>query len=262
MSNDQPGTGEPLHAEFDVVPGWTVQAVRELGAAHALPAACRGSGGPGVLRWLATQLGVRAGTSLLDSGAGMGGPAALAAGDTGVQVVLAEPMAGACRAAAALFGRPTVVALGEQLPFAAGSVDAAWSIGVLCVSGDQPGLLAELARVVRPGGAVGLLVYTRRVPHLDEQPDGNHFPTPDGLDAMVSAAGLRLRARAELADLPEPHPWWTQRAAAVDALVQQHHGDDPRWATADAQQQIMGRLLASGQVGGTLLVADVSPATG
>lgn len=257
MSEDGVGTGDPMAAEFDVVPGWTVEAVRELGAEHALPAACRGSGGPGALRWLAEQLGLRAGTSLLDSGAGMGGPAELAAGDTGAHVVLAEPMTGACRAAVALFGRPTVVALGEALPFGADTFDVAWSLGVLCASDEQAGLVAELARVVRPGGAAGLLVYTRRVPHPDEQPEGNHFPTRDELDELLTAAGLQVRVQADLADLPAAGPLWTRRSDEIDALVERDHGDDPRWAAADAQHRVMARLIGSEQVGGTLLVADV-----
>ncbi len=256
MSDDGLGMGEAMSAEFDVMPGWTVQAVRELGPGHALPAACRGSGGPAVLRWLTTQLGLRPGMSLLDSGAGMGGPSAFAARHTGVHVVLAEPMTGACRAAVDMFNLPTVAAVGEQLPFRVDTVDAAWSIGVLCTSNDQPGLLAELARVVRPGGTVGLLVYTRRVPHLDEHPDGNHFPTPDELDELIEAAGLQTRLRSDLTDLPGPDTSWTQRAKKVDAAIERNHGHDPRWAAAETQHQIMGRLLDSGQVGGTLLVAD------
>ena len=188
--------------------GGTVAAVRELGDDHALPGACRGSGGPGALRWLARHLRVGPGMLLLDSGAGLGGPAAFAAAETGVAVVLVDPMVGACRAAAALFGRPTVVAPGEHLPVAADTADAAWSVGVLCTSGDQLSLLTELARVVRPGGGVGLLVYTRRVPHLDEQPQGNNFPIPSQLAQMVAAAGLVTRVEADLTQLAGPTTRW------------------------------------------------------
>lgn len=255
MNADQAETDDAMDAEFDVVPGWTVQAVRQLGAEHALPAACRGSGGPGTLGWLAVQLGLHEGSILLDSGAGMGGPAALAARDTGARVVVAEPMLGACRAAVDLFALATVAAVGQQLPFAAGTFDAAWSLGVLSTSTDQPSQLAELARVVRPGGAIGLLVYTRRVDHLDEQPDGNHFPTPDELAAMLAAAGLHTRAEADLDDLPDPTPGWTHRAEAVDKWIKHHHGDDPGWDQADIQQQVMARLIGSGQVGGSVVVA-------
>ncbi len=59
-----------MNAEFAVLPGSTVDTVRQLGAEHALPPACRGSGGRGALRWLAAQLGLHEGSTLLDSGAG------------------------------------------------------------------------------------------------------------------------------------------------------------------------------------------------
>lgn len=255
MSKGQRGTDDAMDAEFDVVPGWTVDAVRQLGVAYALPAACRGSGGSGALSWLTAQLGLHEGSTLLDSGAGMGGPAALAGRDTGARVVAVEPMIGACRAAVNLFGVATVAAIGQQLPFADGTFDAAWSLGVLSTSTDQPGQLAELARAVRPGGAIGLLVYTRRVAHLDEHLDGNHFPTPNELASMLTTVGLHTRADTDLAELPDPTPGWTHRADAVDQWIERHHGDDPGWAQADTQQQIMARLLGSGQVGGSVVIA-------
>ncbi len=260
MSREQAESGEARDAEFDVLPGWTVSAVRQLGAEHALPAACRGSGGPGVLGWLLAQLGLHEGSTLLDSGAGMGGPAALAVRNTRARVVAVEPMIGACRAAVDLFALPTVAAVGQQLPFAADAFDAAWSLGVLSTSADQPGQLTELTRVVRPGGAIGLLVYTRRAAHLDEHPDGNYFPTPDQLSSMLTTAGLLIRAQADLNELPDPTPGWAHRVEAVEKWIEHHHGDDPRWGEADTQQQVMARLIGSGQVGGSLVVAAAESA--
>ena len=90
---------EAMADEFDTVAWWTASAVAELGEDHALPAACRGSGSPAALDWLATSMGLREGLRLLDSGAGVGGPAEHAARSYGVRPTLAEPMEGACRAA-------------------------------------------------------------------------------------------------------------------------------------------------------------------
>ena len=56
---------------------WTADAVEELGADYALPAACRGSGSPAALEWLADRMRLAPGMRLLDSGAGVGGPARL-----------------------------------------------------------------------------------------------------------------------------------------------------------------------------------------
>jgi ubiquinone/menaquinone biosynthesis C-methylase UbiE len=61
-------------------------------------------------------------------------------------------MAAASRAGRRLFGLPSVVALGQALPFRDGAFDAAWCLGVLCTTSDKAGALAELRRVLRPGG--------------------------------------------------------------------------------------------------------------
>lgn len=248
-------SGDAMADEFDVVPGWTVAAVRELGAEHAVPGACRGSGGSAALEWFAERLRLGPGTVLLDAGAGVGGPAGWVARARGCGVVLVDPMTGACRAARSLFGAPVVAGSGEHLPCADHSVDAAWSLGVLCVSGDQPGLLAELARVVRPGGGVGLLVYTRRVSELADPPEGNHFPSPRALEAMLHEAGLLVADRAELSTLQADPSWWTEGQDAVAAVVARDHRGDGRWRTAERQARAMARLLDTGQVGGTLVHA-------
>ena len=84
-----------LRAEFGTVAGWTEEAVLALGPDHAVPAGCRGSGSEGALRWLADALAVRPGDRVLDSGAGVGGPAGWLAAERGVRPVCAEPMAAA-----------------------------------------------------------------------------------------------------------------------------------------------------------------------
>ena len=50
------GDTTPMEAEFDTVAAWTEQAIDELGRPYALPAACRGSGSPAELAWLAHGL--------------------------------------------------------------------------------------------------------------------------------------------------------------------------------------------------------------
>lgn len=47
----------------------------------------------------------------------------------------------------------------EDLPFADDSFDVVWCAGVLMHTGDPERALAELARVMRPGGLIYLLVY-------------------------------------------------------------------------------------------------------
>ena len=47
---------DAMAAEFDTVAEWTAQVALDLGRDFHLPAACRGSGGPGALDWLIRAL--------------------------------------------------------------------------------------------------------------------------------------------------------------------------------------------------------------
>ncbi len=251
-------TAEAMADEFDTMAKWTADAVEQLGIDHAIPAGCRGSGSPAGLEWLAGELGLGAGVRFLDCGAGVGGPAELAARRYRVAPVLAEPMIDACRASARLFGRPVVVAAGERLPFAGRMFDAAWCLGVLCTVPNQASLLAELRRVLRPGASLGLLVFVRTVERLAEQPEGNYFPTGAELDALLDGAGLRVRTRAELAGFPDPAPDWQAAVERVDAAIEAEHGTDARWQTAQHQQRLIGKLISDGLVTGRLIAAKVA----
>lgn len=245
---------QALADEFDTMAKWTADAVAELGPEHAIPAGCRGSGSPAALEWLARQLGLGSGMRLLDSGAGVGGPAELAAQRFNVAPVLAEPMIQACQASARLFGRPVVAAAGERLPFASGLFDAAWSLGVLCTVERQLQLLTELRRVVRPAALVGLLVFLRTVQELPDQPEGNHFRTAAELDSLLDTAGFTVVSSAELADFPAPEPDWQAAVDRVDAVIEAKHRGDERWQVAQQQEQLIGRLITQQLVIGRLMV--------
>lgn len=58
-------------------------------------------------------------------------------------------------------GANGVVATAEELPFADGSFDAVTFGYLLRYVDDVPGCLAELTRVVRPGGALGMVEFGR-----------------------------------------------------------------------------------------------------
>lgn len=253
---------EATKDEFDTVPSWTVRAIETLGPEYAIPAACRGSGSPEALRWLAGKLALDAGTSLVDVGAGMGGAAEFAAREFGSEVVLVEPMIGACQAAHRLFDRATVAATGEGLPFRSGVFDKAWSLGVVCTSSDQPEMLRELRRVVRADGRVGVLVYIKTVDDLPNQPEGNNFPTRLGLDRLVEDAGMRIVDRADLADFAAPPDWWQQRVAECDDLVAKRHRHDSRWDSASEQESIITGLIRDELVIGTILVLQPAESGG
>jgi SAM-dependent methyltransferase len=271
---------DPMTAEFDTVAEWTAQVARALGPEYFIPAGCRGSGQPSALDWLLKGMleGVQptaderqptagepqppTGELLIDVGAGVGGPAAYAAERTGVRPVLAEPEPGACRAAASLFDAPVVQADAVALPWPDASAGLIWSLGVLCtVTGPehQLAMLREMRRVLRPGGRIGLLVFLATTPRLDDPPQGNHFPTPDQLTALLEHANLEIVRQAGAVDLPPPSPDWQHRTAAVERELQRRFGRTAPLATASEQSDRIGRLLSSGQLTERLLILRGRP---
>lgn len=244
---------EEMASEFGTVASWSVDAARELGPRFHVPAGCRGSGGPPAMDWLLDRLPDVPAELLLDVGAGVGGPAAYARERRGARVVPAEPEEQACEAAGQLFGLEAVCASATGLPFGTGEFASAWCIGVLCTIPDHGAALREIARVIRPGGRVGMLVYARTGP-LDEQPEGNNFPALDRLEQLYRSAGLEPVDQALLADLPAPPQDWKDAEQAVADRIERQHGDDPRWQQAREQEAVIGRLIGSGDVVGHLAV--------
>jgi SAM-dependent methyltransferase len=241
-------------AEFDTVAEWTAQVALDLGPDYYVPAGCRGSGSPPALDWLIDGMQLAAGATLLDCGAGVGGPAAYAVQSCAARPVLVEPELGACRAATKLFGYPVVRAEGSTLPIADASVDAAWALGVLCTTPQQQELLDELRRVVRPGGRIGLLVFVAQRDIPSSQSDGNHFPTPSRVLALVERASLRLEQWLSTANLPAIPAGWTQRIDAIDKALSDRHGQTEAWRLAERQSSRIGALLDEEALTGALLV--------
>lgn len=245
---------EATEAEFDTVAQWTARVAAELGPEFHMPAACRGSGSPAAIDWLVEHMDLRSGHTLLDSGAGVGGPAAYAAQARGVLPVLIDPEAGACRAAKRLFDYPVMQASGSALPVRDASFDAAWALGVLCTMSDQLVLLDELRRVVRPDGRIGLLVFVahRAIPR--DQLQDNNFPTMDRLGELVRDARLDVEHRLSTADLPPTPHEWSAREKTVDEALAKRYGRTRVWQLAERQSTDIGRLLGDGTLTGELLV--------
>jgi SAM-dependent methyltransferase len=255
MSDDGAApVSDAMSAEFDTVAEWTAKAAVDLGSSYRIPAACRGSGSPAALDWLISELGLAEGQTLLDCGAGVGGPAGYAVQQRAVRPILMEPEAGACRAAHRLFGYPVVQAVGSAVPFGDQSFDAAWSLGVLCTTSLQLELLRELRRVVRGPGRIGLLVMVAAKPVLDEQPDGNHFPTKQTLVDLIEKAKLRIEAWDGAAGMEPPPKGWQSRDETVNETLLARHGHERAWQVAERQSKLIGRLIADSQLSTELMV--------
>jgi SAM-dependent methyltransferase len=113
------------------------------------------------------RLGPAAGQSVLDVAAGTGG-AALAMAEQGLSVTAIDGSAGMverilARAAAASVAIQALVMDGQALRFGDATFDAALSVlGVILFPDAERGL-AEMRRVVRPGGRVSVVTWTE--PH-------------------------------------------------------------------------------------------------
>lgn len=184
--------------------------------------------------------GVRGGRRVIDVGTGPGTVAALAVA-RGAEVVAvdAEPsMLALARRTAR--GAAVVEAVLPRLPFPAAGFDAAVANFVLNHVGDPAATLAELGRVVRPGGRVAVTIWPYPQPPLQRlwgevfaaaggeapaelprvAPERDFARTEEGLAGLLAAAGLTEVRCATLAweHRADPEDWWAGPANGIGML--------------------------------------------
>lgn len=164
----------------------------------------------GVLEWLAARPGER----ILDLGCGDGQlTRRIAATGAEVQGVDASPqMAEAARSR----GVAADVASAELLPYADGASDAVFSNAALHWVRGQDAMLAEVHRVLRPGGRfvaemgghgniaairVALIAALTRHGFAERENEVNYYPTPEAYTERLTRHGFRVE-RMEL--IPRP----------------------------------------------------------
>lgn len=250
------GAEEIRDDEFDRVAGWTAEVIEAMDLDDPVPAACNGSGSPAALAWLAAGLELGPASRVVDTGAGIGGPAAWLSRRYGAGLVTAEPMFRAVRGSRRVFGLPGVVAWSHRLPFRPGAFDAAVALAVLSTVEDKGAYLAEVRRVLRPDGRLGLLDYVRTGPHLPDPPANNDFLLPPDLDRAVAGAGFHITATAMADRLPEAPERWDDVANRIGEAVGRAHAGDPALEEAERQQARFGRLLADGHLAIRLICAS------
>ena len=111
----------------------------------------------------------------------------------------------------------------RELPFADASFDYVWSWGVLHHSPDLEQSLAELMRVLRPGGGFGVMVYHRRSLlhwYMTEYVEGFLHMERRFLDPVALASRYGDAAREE----GNPHTWPVTRPELLGML--RPHAED------------------------------------
>jgi arsenite methyltransferase len=230
-------------------------------------------GGLALTRRLADRVGVAAGQRVLDVASGPGTSALLLAREYGAQVTgvdLGEPSVARAADAAAAAGLSGQVrfAVGdaERIPYGDASFDAVVCECAFCTFPDKPTAATELARVLRPGGRVGITDVTVAPGALsgelttlagwvaciaDARPVGEYEET-------LAAAGLRTvateRHDAAMARMVEQIEGRLVAFRAVAGGRPALAGVD--WDRALAMTRLAAAAVADGAVGYALLVAE------
>ncbi|MFI7218248.1 class I SAM-dependent methyltransferase [Micromonospora maritima] len=183
---------------------------------------------------------VRAGQRVLDVGTGPGTVAAAALGRGAAVVAVDAEASMLVQARASAAGAGLVGAALPRLPFPDARFDAAVANFVLNHVGDPAAALAELRRVVRPGGRVAVTLWPSPHPPLQRLwgeaiaaagvtppadlprlAPGRDFPrTAAGVTGLLGAAGLTDAVCTTVAwtHRTDPEDWWAGPAAGISAV--------------------------------------------
>ena len=181
-------------------------------------------GGPAATGWVGDALAVAAPATVLDVGSGLGGPARQLAAATGALVagvdLTPQHVAGATALSRAVGMHGTTVFLlgdAEELPFAAGTFDAAAMLFVGMNVADKHRLFAEVRRVLQDGGRFVVYDPVLSGPEHPDYPmpwaaerSDSHLLEADAYAAALRAAGFTVAeehdcsvAVVRLADHPD-----------------------------------------------------------
>jgi len=176
-------------------------------------------------RELAAQLHPEPGSSLLDVGSGLGGPARLLAATYGCHVTGIDLSPAFVEVAIALARRCGLAdrttfrqADALELPFADSTFDHAWTQHVAMNIADRPRLYAEVRRVLKPGGSFAIYDVVAGDGPL-------HFPVPwartpdisflvdaDEMRRLLTKAGFEVTGWHD--STPEAVAWFAAQAGA------------------------------------------------
>ena len=221
------------------------------------------------------------GSAVLDVGTGPG-TVARAAVDRGARVTAVDAEPSMVEVASAAVPTADVrLAVLPELPFADGAFDAVVANFVVNHVGDPAAAVAELRRVVRPGGRVAMTVWPRPSPPLQlfwadvaaeagltsgptaaaaprVPPEADFARTPAGFAGLLSGSGLLdvVCDTIEWRHQTTVDEWWNAPANGLGALGAALAGAPP--ATVEHARQTFERLATPYVDNGVLTMATAA----
>ena len=249
---DDDGSGEDV---FDEPSRWRLAAVRSLGLVgeERIAGVVTGAAYPDALATIVERLAGASGV-VCDVGAGLAGASRWMADHVDATVVVVEPEATSVRAAVELFGDLAIVqGSATAIPLGAGRAAAVTLLGVVSLVDDLDEVLAEVARVLAPGGLVGITdLCTTGEDRRDPSDSANVFRSAELLTAALAAHGLRVTERwSAPADLDTR---WDDVGRRVDDEITRRFAADPAFAAwRDDRQRLADEIEAGALVVETLV---------
>jgi ubiquinone/menaquinone biosynthesis C-methylase UbiE len=236
---------EALDAEFGWYTERLAEAIVDLAPTDPIPPACRGTGNPALLSYLADGIQAKPGMTVLDLGVGLGGPAAWLSRERRCRVVGVDVMEPGLRGLKRLF--PSVGGVtGEMhsLPFRPASFDAAWCLGVIEMVDNKARAFDEAARVLKLGGRLAIYDFVA----VDDQEHVREFETEMKLVDLFERSAFRVVNHGELPHLAEIPEGWARSVLEVRNEVTKRHSGDARFQDADENLSHFIDLRTSGRI--------------
>jgi len=238
-----------LETEFGTYAEWLAQAIASLSFEDPIPAACRGTGNPALFERLADLLEAGPDVTVLDVGCGIGGPGAWLMRERGCRVVGVDLMQPSLRGLKLLFPEfRTVRASTGALPFTTDAFERAWMLGVLEIVADKRRALAELQRVIQPGGRVVIYTFVKTGDDLDEVPEADVFERAEFVTGCASDVGFGVRSAQPVTDIPKIPDGWRDVTSRVRGRLWELHANDPLLERVELDLARISRLTRSREV--------------
>lgn len=249
---------------FDEPSTWRCAAVQRLGLRdeELMAGVATGVTYPLALEPVVNALDLGRGRRALDVGAGLGGVARWLADRTGAEVIALEPAGAAAAGARHLFpDLVTVRASATSLPFALGRFDAVTLLGVVSLVADLPTLIAEVGRVLRPGGRVGLSDLCLVTGSIERQIGSTN--TFRSLALLVDELERSAFSVVELAaGDADAAAGWDAVGRRVDDEIEARHGGSPGFDAWASDRHRLRGAIESGNLHVGSLVAIKAPVPG